>query len=386
LRSMLRARRRQYEMRGLLAGLHDADRRKNEFLATLAHELRNPLAPMLNALTLLGHERAGPAQSPRLHAMLSRQVDHMVRLVDDLMEVSRITRGKVDLRSAPLRLTAVLNDAVELSRPLIDQRGHGLEVDGGAGSLVLRGDAVRLTQVFANLLNNAAKYTPVGGRIRLAAWGEGEQAVVQVSDSGIGLAPQMLGPIFDMFVQAGDSARAAQGGLGIGLTLAKTLVEMHGGRIDAASDGPGLGASFTVRLPLMTDDTAAPRPSAAPAVRAPRARRVLVVDDNRDATDSLVELLRDAGADVHGAYDGLQALQIAREQDFDVAVLDIGLPGIDGCELARRLRQQQCGPLRLVALTGWGQDSDRERIAAAGFDLHLLKPVPSAELIDALGA
>ncbi|HEU4457631.1 MAG TPA: response regulator [Methylibium sp.] len=388
LRSMLRARGRQLELRDVLEGLHEADRRKNEFLATLAHELRNPLAPISTALALLSDARVGAAEQPRIHAMLRRQLDHMVRLVDDLMEVSRITRGKVDLQRAPLEAAAVLGDAVELSRPAIEGRGHRLVVDLPSEPLALHGDAVRLTQVFCNLLNNAAKYTPAGGRITLAARREGAQAAVSVSDDGIGLAATMLAPIFDMFVQAGDSARPAQGGLGIGLTLAKTLVEMHGGSIEAASEGPGRGATFTVRLPLSAADA---RGDGVPAAAGPAAARpalprsVLVVDDNRDAADSLVELLRGIGTRAEGVYDAQQALQAAHSHDFDAAVLDIGLPGMDGCELARKLRERQRAPLKLIALTGWGQDRDRERIAAAGFDRHLLKPVEPAQLMEALG-
>ena len=391
VRSTLRARLRQYEVRGLLDGLHAADRRKTEFLATLAHELRNPLAPIRTALTLLQDHRPDAQSIGRHLDVMRRQVDHMVRLVDDLLEVSRITRGKVRLQRVAVPLDSVIDDAVELSRPLVEAAGHRLVLERAGEPLVVDGDPVRLTQVFSNLLNNAAKYTPAGGWLRLSCTREGREAVLRVADSGTGIAPEMLGSIFDMFVQVSGTDRAAQGGLGIGLTLVKSLVELHGGRVEAASAGLGCGATFGVRLPLAQAQAQAPAGVAQPASRCGRAvpqagvASVLVVDDNRDAADSLAELLRALGMRVQVAYDGEDALRAVLAEPVDVAVLDIGMPGMDGCELAQRLRQQPgLEGLALIALTGWGQDGDRERFASAGFDHHLLKPVEAAALLNLL--
>jgi signal transduction histidine kinase/CheY-like chemotaxis protein len=401
VRSTVRARLRQYEVRDLLDGLQAADRRKTEFLATLAHELRNPLAPIRTALTLLQDHRRDAQSAARQLDLMRRQVDHMVRLVDDLMEMSRITRGKVRLQRVPVPLDMVIDDAVELSRPLVEAAGHVLVVERSGEPLVVDGDSVRLTQVFSNLLNNAAKYTPGRGRLRLSAAREGPEAVVRVADSGAGIAPEMLDSIFDMFVQVSGTDRAAQGGLGIGLTLVKSLVELHGGRVEAASAGLERGATFTVRLPLAAAPARAavvqpvrqlpvpqlpvpqlPVPQLAD-VAAPDSGSVLVVDDNHDAADSLGELLGAMGLGVQVAYSGEQALQAAASRHFDVAVLDIGMPGMDGCELARRLRDRPGRQaLRLIALTGWGQDTDRARFASAGFDHHLLKPVDPDALLD----
>jgi signal transduction histidine kinase/CheY-like chemotaxis protein len=386
VRSTVRARLRQYEVRDLLDGLQAADRRKTEFLATLAHELRNPLAPIRTALALLQDHRPDAQSAARQLDLMRRQVDHMVRLVDDLMEMSRITRGKVRLQRVPVQLDMVIDDAVELSRPLVEAAGHVLVVERSGEPLVVDGDSVRLTQVFSNLLNNAAKYTPGGGRLRLSAAREGQDAVVRVTDSGAGIAPEMLDSIFDMFVQVSGTDRAAQGGLGIGLTLVKSLVELHGGRVEAASAGLERGATFTVRLPLAATPAhvalVQPVPQQPEAVAA-ESGSVLVVDDNHDAADSLGELLGALGLGVQVAYSGEQALQAAAGRHFDVAVLDIGMPGMDGCELARRLRERPgLQDLRLIALTGWGQDSDRARFASAGFDHHLLKPVDPDALLD----
>lgn len=384
VRTALRARRRQYELRSLLEGLRDADQRKTEFLATLAHELRNPLAPLGTALSLLSRKKPPPEEAGKYYELMSRQVEHMVRLVNDLMEVSRITRGKIELHLGPVLLDAVIDDAIELSRPLFDRAGHTLTVDVEADPLVVRGDAVRLTQVFSNLLNNAAKYTPAGGRVTVTARREGREAVVAVGDTGIGLAPEMLKSIFDMFVQVSGTAREAQGGLGIGLTLVKSLVELQGGSIEAASEGLGRGATFTVHLPLVKSTPASGRRAqmSQDGWASSIAGTVLIVDDNRDAADSLAELLATMGATALVAYGGEEALQLVREHDIDIAVLDIGMPGMDGCELARRLRAGPRGAdLKLIALTGWGQQGYRDRIAAAGFDHHLLKPLNLREFM-----
>ncbi|WP_326535271.1 hybrid sensor histidine kinase/response regulator [Pseudorhodoferax sp.] len=383
VRSALRARTRQYVQRATLAGLRLADQRKTEFLATLAHELRNPLAPLQTAVTLLKRKRPSPDEAVRHYDMMRRQIDHMVRLVDDLMEISRITRGKIELASADIDLQQVLHDAVELSRPLIDGAQHRLELQLATGALPVRGDSVRLAQVFSNLLNNAAKYTPAGGHIVLAAQATDGQVVVTVRDNGIGIAPEMLDTVFDMFVQASGASKAAQGGLGIGLTLARSLVELQGGGIDAHSAGLGQGSAFTVRLPLQAPQAvaataAAPTPSTA-------ALTALVVDDNRDAADSLAEFLQALGLDTGVAYSGAQALELLPSLRPDLAILDIGMPGMDGYELARRLRQlPEGGRTLLVALTGWGQQRDREATAAAGFDHHLVKPLDPDALLPIL--
>mgnify|MGYP003583352570 FL=1 len=389
LRTALRSRRRQYEIRGLLEGLREADQRKTEFLATLAHELRNPLAPLSTALSLLSRKRLGPDESDRYFELMRRQVDHMVRLVNDLMEVSRITRGKIELQMRPVLLDAVIDDAIELSRPFIEPAGHVLSVEIAAEPLVVHGDAVRLTQVFSNLLNNAAKYTPAGGRIHVLARRDNRQAVIEVSDTGTGLAPDTLNSIFEMFAQVSGTARVAQGGLGIGLTLVKSLVELHGGSVEATSEGLGRGATFTVRLPLERSAPGVPTGSAGALNQpgAPLERVVLVVDDNRDAADSLVELLNAMGATTLVAYNAEDALQQARSCKLDMAVLDIGMPGMDGCELARRLRAEPGGDaITLIALTGWGSEEYKERIAAAGFDRHLLKPLSLPDLMAVLRA
>ena len=378
VRTALRSRRRQYELRSLLDGLHDADQRKTEFLATLAHELRNPLAPLSTALSLLARKKPAPEEAEKYYALMGRQVEHMIRLVNDLMEVSRITRGKIELQMGSVLLDAVIEDAIELSRPLVERAGHTLSVELAGDPLVVRGDAVRLTQVFSNLLNNAAKYTPPGGRVQVLARQQERHAVVEVRDSGAGLSADMLKSIFDMFVQVSGTSKAAQGGLGIGLTLAKSLVELHGGSIEAASEGLGRGATFTVRLPLAKSTPAArsrrsmSQDGWAPAIEGV----VLIVDDNRDAADSLAELLATMGAVTLVAYSGEEALQLAAANEIDIAVLDIGMPGMDGCELAQHLRAGPGGArMVLVALTGWGQQGYKERIAAAGFDHHLLKPL-----------
>jgi len=390
VRTVLRARNRQYQLRGLLDGLREADQRKTEFLATLAHELRNPLAPMSTALTLLMRKAHEPAEARRYYELMGRQIDHMVRLVNDLMEVSRITRGKIELRMGAVSLESVINDAIELSRPWLEGGKHALSMDLCSGPLVVRGDGVRLTQVFSNLLNNAAKYTAPGGKIRVVLREEGHSAVVEVWDNGTGIAPEMLGSIFDMFVQVSGTSKAAQGGLGIGLTLVKSLVELHGGKVEARSDGIGRGAMFCVRLPLARIEADVPQPPVpAPAARgwpASLPREVLIVDDNRDAADALSDLLRSLGASTRVAYSGDAALRaVAEGPPPGLAILDIGMPGMDGCELATRLRANPAlNGLVLVALTGWGQRGDKERIATAGFDHHLLKPLDLAALMSIL--
>jgi PAS domain S-box-containing protein len=362
--------------------LREADRRKDEFLAVLAHELRNPLAPIRNSLHILrmaGNQDAGVA---RVVDMMERQVRHMVRLVDDLLEVSRISRGKIELRKDRITLGAVLRGAIDTSRPLIEASGHNLVADIPADELYLDADPVRLSQVFANLLNNAAKYTPAGGEISVAVAVSGGGVEVRVTDNGEGIPPQMLARVFNMFTQVNTGSRA-QGGLGIGLTLARTLVHLHGGTIEAKSEGAGKGCEFTVRLPLAEQKALAqPLSSELASPETPLARsRVLVVDDNHDAADSLGMLLRFLGAEVKVVHDGRAALEAMTGFAPGVVLLDLGMPGMDGLEVARRMRgDPNMKHAVLVALTGWGQREDRRRTGDAGFDYHLVKPADVSTL------
>jgi CheY-like chemotaxis protein/two-component sensor histidine kinase len=358
----------------LYQALRDSDRRKDEFLATLAHELRNPLAPIRNALEILGMPRVDAETLERSRAVLGRQVDHMVRLVDDLLDVSRVVSGKIELRSEPVELATVVARAIETVQPLIDAQRHHLSISLPSESLLLRADRMRLSQVVGNLLTNAARYTPAGGRISVTADRQGDMAVLTVRDNGVGIDPSMLVRIFDLFVQAENAG--THGGLGIGLTLVKNLVELHHGTIEASSGGPGTGAEFVVRIPVVQHaDGALSRAEIEPAPMARSGRRVLVVDDNQDAASSLATLLQLQGHDVRVAFSGLAALEIVQDYTPHVVFLDIGMPDIDGYEVARRLRQQ-AGLERVVvaALTGWGQQADRRRTSAAGFDHHFVKP------------
>jgi len=382
VRTALRARHRQYQARAHFREREEADQRKDEFLATLAHELRNPLAPIRNAVQILRLSNgSAPAAGP-LSEMMERQVGQMVRLVDDLLEVSRITRGKIELRKARVALAAVIEAAVETSRPLIESSHHELSVELPPQPLYLDADATRLAQVFANLLNNAAKYTDPGGRIALEAVREGDAVTVGVRDNGMGIVASALRSVFDMFVQADHGRDRVQGGLGVGLTLVRRLVEMHGGSVQARSEGAGKGSEFLVRLPLaagLDSEAATPVRGKVEPVKAPP--RVLVVDDNRDAAESLGLLLQMLGADVAVVNDGGAALQAVAARRPLAVFLDLGMPGMDGYEVARRIRQRPDGDeLTLVALTGWGQERDRRRTREAGFDHHLIKPADLSAL------
>jgi signal transduction histidine kinase/CheY-like chemotaxis protein len=367
--------------RELQEALRESDRRKDEFLATLAHELRNPLAPLRNGLEALEMDESLAPTARRIHEMMGRQVDQMVHLVDDLLEVSRITRGQVELRRRIVPLRTIVEGAVETSRPLVDAGRHRLELDLPDAPLSLDADPVRLSQVLSNLLNNAARYTPPGGRIELTARREDDLVAVTVRDTGVGISSEVLPHVFDMFVR-GDGSQA--GGLGIGLALVHALVEMHGGRVEAHSKGPGLGSEFVVRLPLATSERAAeaergdePSPDAMPRLR------IVAVDDNRDAVDTLALLLGRLGAAVTVAYDGESALEAIRAERPRLALVDLGMPVVDGFELARRVREEPAlDDVALVALSGWGLEPDRKRSRAAGFDHHLVKPVD----VDALRA
>ncbi|HEX6315921.1 MAG TPA: ATP-binding protein [Gemmatimonadaceae bacterium] len=374
LRSALRARARQYQTRAYLAEREQADRRKDEFLATLAHELRNPLAPIRNWVNVL--RLSGGSESGRhIWDMMDRQVSHMVRLVDDLMELSRITRGKIDLRMEPVELGPIIAAAVEASRPLIESARHQLTVDVPDEPIVIVADAVRLAQVVSNLLNNAVKYTNEGGKITLTVHNEGQYAVISVSDTGIGISPEALPTVFDMFVQEHSRQDRPQAGLGIGLTLVRSLVEMHGGTAEAHSAGPGQGSQFIVRLPRSTTAAATPDNDVVPLRPVREMTRVLVVDDNRDAAESLGALLRMMGADVRVARDGRGAIEIFDAFRPAAVFLDLGMPDMDGYEVAHQIRSRpDARDTVLIALTGWGQERDRRRTAEAGFDRHLAKP------------
>jgi len=358
-----------------------ADRMKDQFIATLAHELRNPLAPISNALHLLELAGNRPEVAINARQMMARQLKQLVRLVDDLLDVSRITTGKLVLKKELLELHRVIDSAVEIARPLIQARGHQLSVELPSELIYLYGDETRLAQVFSNLLNNAAKYTDVKGSIVLRAEFTADQVRVSVTDNGVGMPREILRDIFEMFTQASPSLDRSQSGLGVGLALALRLVEMHDGTIDAESAGMGQGSRFTVTLPL----AGGPRALAAPATAAnPIGHvhyRALVVDDNYDFATSLATILRGMGHEVRVEHDGLAGLRAADEFQPALAFLDIGLPGISGYELAHRLRTEPChSRIFLVAITGWGQDADKLRASQAGFDHHVVKPLDPSQL------
>ena len=365
--------------------LLEADRRKDEFLATLAHELRNPLAPISNALALMARPDGAPAV-PHLLPVISRQVNYMVRLVDDLLEISRITSGKVELRRAPTDLSLVLRNAIDASLPLIDENKHKLSVCISESPMIVYADGVRLEQIFTNLLNNAARYTRKGGQIWLTARPENNDAVISVRDNGIGILPGMLPRLFDMFVQERRNGVGTQEGLGIGLNLVYRLVKMHGGSVEAMSEGKDRGSEFVVRLPL--SEVIAPEKNGEPEKvepAGPEGLRVLVVDDNQDAAEVLRMLLESGGFNAEAVTSGAEALTAIPEYRPDVILMDIGMPGMSGHDVARRIREQpQFDDITLVALTGWGQEEDRRESKASGFDHHLTKPVNFKVLKDLL--
>lgn len=376
------------ELRRVASDLSESSRRKDEFLATLAHELRNPLAPVRNALEVMRRASDDPALVERARDTMARQVAQMVRLIDDLLDISRITRGKLELKREEVSLAAVVEGAVETSRPWIDADRHVLSIELPGEPVYLDADPMRVSQILLNLLNNSAKYTESGGRIELVARREGDHVEFVVRDNGVGIAAEMLPRIFDMFTQADQPLERSHGGLGIGLALARRLVDLHGGTIVARSAGVGRGSEFVVTLPCLAHRLATrPRPDAPKAAAAVMRRRVLVVDDNVDAADSLAILLRLQGHDVRMAHDGLEALQVAESFRPEVVVLDIGLPKLNGYEVARALRAEPWGrePV-LIAVTGWGHETDRRRSAEAGFDHHLVKPVDPAALHELITA
>jgi PAS domain S-box-containing protein len=369
------------ELRRLAAELSEADRRKDEFLATLAHELRNPLAPIRNGLEVLAHADGDPQLRSQSREMMRRQVEHMTRLIDDLLDIARISRGKLVLQRAHLDLAVAIQNAIDTSRPLLAARGQQLAVELPAEPIQVDGDATRLSQVFANLLDNAAKYGATGGHVRLAVGRDGSEVEVTIADDGVGIPADMLAKVFDMFTQVDRSLAKAQGGLGIGLSIVKRLVEMHGGSIAVHSDGEGKGSTFRVRLPALAPGlvrgSAATDVSRLPVVP----RRILVVDDNHDGADSLALMLQVAGHTTATAYDGAQALALHAAFRPEVVLMDIGMPDLSGYEVCARMRRLPGGgDLVLIAQTGWGQEDDRKKAQAAGFDFHLTKPIDPAAL------
>ena len=381
--------RRQMEdnLRGLAADLAEADQRKDEFLATLAHELRNPLAPLSNTLEILKRSAGQDESARRGIDTMERQLEQLVRLVDDLLDLSRITHNRIELRKRDIDLASVIRQAVLAAQPLAESARHTIDVSLPVEPIYLHADPVRLTQVFGNLLNNSCKYTPPGGAIRVTVRGEGGQAIVTVTDTGIGIPADKLDKIFDMFAQVDRSLEQSQGGLGIGLTLVKRLVEMHGGTVEARSAGEGHGSAFEVRLPALQEPSDVATPSASDTRSSSSTHRILVVDDNKDSADSLAMLLELTGHEVYTAHDGHGAFDSAEQHRPDVVLLDIGLPVLNGHEVCRRIRQQPWGQgMVLIALTGWGQDEDRRRSQEAGFDGHLVKPVDHSRLLALLAS
>jgi PAS domain S-box-containing protein len=376
--------RKTQEQAVALADLH---RRKDEFLAMLSHELRNPLAPIANAVYLLRAEGDGTRLQQQARSVIERQVGQLTRLVNDLLEVSRITTGQVRLEQERLDMRQVVERAVGTVQPLIDRRKHDLTVSLPAEPVWLHADPSRLEQVVVNLLNNAAKYTEDGGRIAVAVGQEGDEMVLRVRDTGVGIAPELLPRIFDLFTQADRSLDRSQGGLGIGLSLVRGLVEMHRGTVEVTSDGLGRGSEFVVRLPVLLSPAPPATPPEEPAERPAHARRVLVVDDNVDTAESLAELLKLSGHDVRLAHTGPDAVDAAMAFAPEVVLLDIGLPGLNGYEVARRLRANPAlTGLRLVAVTGYGRDTDLQLAKEAGFDQHMVKPVDPAKVLALLSA
>jgi signal transduction histidine kinase len=382
IQAALRGRRRQYELRDHLIerrraeeALREADQRKDEFLAMLAHELRNPLTPLRNAAHLIRRGGADRAVVGRSLELIQHEVDQMVRLVDDLLDVSRITSGKVRLRKRIVDLQEVALHALDTARPLIEARKHKLTVS--AEPVRIEADPTRMEQVVANLLNNAAKYTGEGGNVWLSVTQEGPEAILKVRDTGIGIPGEMLPKIFDLFTQLNRSLDRSQGGLGVGLTLVRRLVEMHGGSVQASSAGPDQGSEFVVRLPALpplVPQVTGRQDSVKDGIPAVT-RRVLIVDDNEMVAESLAMIVRLNGHVVREAHDGEEALEAVREFHPDVVLLDIGLPGMNGYEVARRIRRELDQRLTLVALTGYGREEDRRRSREAGFDHHLTKPI-----------
>lgn len=372
------------ELETLHRKLIEADRRKDDFLATLAHELRNPLAPIRTGLELMRLASEDKTLMESVRRMMEDQTSHLVRLVDDLLDVSRVVNGKVILRKATVELYPLVQNAIDAARSTIDEHGHELVVTLPTDPILLDADATRVTQIFTNLLTNAARYTSDGGRIEFAARAKGSEVEISVSDTGIGIPADMLERIFDMFTQVDRPAERNEGGLGIGLMLVKRLSELHGGSVRAFSDGPGKGSKFTVLLPRVRKKIA-PVPEAERLVAVPKKLKILVADDMTDAAVTLAAMLKTLGNELQTANDGLEAVQLAEEFQPDVVLMDLSMPKVNGLEAARRIRKAPWGKrIKLIALTSWGQEADKQRTAAAGFDHHLVKPVAVAELQELL--
>lgn len=369
------------ELRRVNAELSEADRRKDEFLAVLAHELRNPLAPIRNAMQYLRLKAPLDPTLQNAHDIIDRQVKHLVRLVDDLLDASRISSGKISLQKERVSLALIVMNGVELSRPFIESQNHQLSITLPTETVYLDADATRLAQVLQNLLSNAAKYTPPGGRIELHAECNGKQVTVRVTDTGLGIPREMLSRVFDMFTQVDHSIERSAGGLGIGLTLVQRLVELHGGEVEARSDGPNQGSEFIVRLPTSIQSSEDSAIVDFTEVRSATRLRILVADDNIDSADTLAMMLGALGHHVDIAYDGVAAMEAVSSHQPDIVLLDIGMPRLNGYDAAREIRARDPrGQIVLVAVTGWGQDEDRRRSQQAGFDHHLVKPVDLASL------
>lgn len=378
VQAAIRGRRRQYQLRDQLTALHEAeeallnaDRRKDEFLAMLAHELRNPLAPIRTASEVLARSLPPQDRGQAAVGIVKRQAIHLTRLVDDLLDVSRITQGRIQLRRRPLELASMVAQAMESVEPLVREKRHELTLTSSSRPLYVDGDSDRLVQCVANLLTNASKYTDAGGHIRVQMRSEHSRAIVSISDDGIGISTDLLPRIFDLFVQSDRSLDRSEGGLGIGLSVVQKIVEMHGGSVSAASPGPGRGATFEITLPLIEPPEAISEPATLPTIQP---RRILIVDDNVDAATSLAECLRLDGHQTHAVYSARGALESVDSFGPEIVLLDIGLPDINGFEVARQIRGEG-NSIVLVALTGYGQAEDIERAREAGFDAHMVKPV-----------
>jgi signal transduction histidine kinase/ActR/RegA family two-component response regulator len=383
VRSALRARQRQYEVRDHLAERHKTDRRKDEFIAMLAHELRNPLAPIRNGLQVMRFGANDPNAIREASMMMERQLTHMVRLIDDLLDVSRISRNKMELRKTKVSLADVLSSAIETARPLIDAGGHALSVSIPAEPIIVDADLTRLAQVFGNLLCNSAKYTPPGGRIWLEAELQDMEAVVSVRDDGIGIPAESLDVVFDMFTQVDRSVERSTGGLGIGLALVKGLVEMHGGNVTAESPGENCGSTFVVRIPALKRVEECEKVNLLTTVPTGNGhkRRFLVVDDNKDSATTMAMMLKLFGNEVRSAYDGFEAVEASEKFRPQVILMDVGMPKLNGYKATQIIRERPWGKgIIIIALTGWGQESDRVQSKQAGCDGHLVKPVSLPDL------